>query len=69
MRNITIKNTGFAVLFTCVLCLLSFTGNDNTMKKENDVYIVNTTQIGKNIKGKNGPTPLCIYKEEQNREN
>jgi len=61
MRNITIKNAGFAVLFTCVLCLLSFTGNDNTMKKENDVYIVNTTQIGKNIKGKNGPTPLCIY--------
>ena len=43
------------------LCLQSGMVGDNTLTKENGVYIINTTEIGKNVEGYNGPTPLKIY--------
>ena len=35
--------------------------SDNTMTKEGGVYIVNTTELGKNVKGYKGTTPLKIH--------
>lgn len=43
------------------LGLQSWIANDDTMIKEDGVYVVNTTTIGKNIEGYNGPTPLKIF--------
>jgi uncharacterized protein with FMN-binding domain len=34
---------------------------DNTMTKENGVYVIDTTELGKDVEGYNGPTPLKIY--------
>ena len=31
------------------------------MTKEDGMYVVNTTTIGKDIEGYNGPTPLKVY--------
>jgi uncharacterized protein with FMN-binding domain len=49
------------IIIVGVLALQGFTTNDDTMIKENGVYIINTTTIGKNIEGYNGPTPLKVY--------
>ena len=43
------------------LCIQSAGLKDDTITKENGMYIVNTTELGKNIEGYNGPTPLKIY--------
>ena len=51
-----------AAFIVCLLILESFApGGDGVMTKEKDLYIVNTTSLGKNIEGNNGPTPLKIY--------
>ena len=34
---------------------------DDVMKKENGVYVVNTTTLGKDVVGYEGPTPLKVY--------
>ena len=44
-----------------VFAVQSFMVGDNTITKENDVYVINTTTIGKNIEGYNGPTPMKVY--------
>ena len=49
------------IIIVCVLALQGFTTNNDTMIKENGVYIINTTTIGKDIEGYNGPTPLKVY--------
>jgi len=49
------------IIIVGVLALQGFTTNDDTMIKENGVYIINTTSIGKDIEGYNGPTPLKVY--------
>ena len=49
------------IIIVGVLALQGFTTNDDTMIKENGVYIINTTTIGKDIEGYNGPTPLKVY--------
>ena len=49
------------IIIVGVLALQGFTTNDDTMIKENGVYIINTTTIGKAIEGYNGPTPLKVY--------
>ena len=49
------------IIIIGVLALQGFTTNDDTMIKENGVYIINTTTIGKDIEGYNGPTPLKVY--------
>ena len=41
--------------------LICATSGADTMTKKNGVYIVNTTKLGANVQGYNGPTPLKIY--------
>lgn len=43
------------------LCIQSAGLKDYTITKEDGTYIINTTELGKNIEGYNGPTPLKIY--------
>lgn len=43
------------------LCIQSAGLKDDTITKEDGTYIINTTELGKNIEGYNGPTPLKIY--------
>ncbi len=53
-------NSVFTLLFS-ILFFSSFMAGDNTMIKENGVYVINTTDLGKDIEGYNGPTPLKVY--------
>ena len=54
------------IIVTC-LCLIAAAAmmsagkKDDNMVKENGTYVVNTTTIGKDIIGYNGPTPLKVY--------
>ncbi|QVJ81035.1 electron transport complex protein RnfG [Prevotella sp. khp1] len=43
------------------LCIQSAGLKDDNITKEDGTYIINTTELGKNIEGYNGPTPLKIY--------
>ena len=43
------------------LVLTSANKKDDTMVKENGVYIVNTTTLGKDVIGYEGPTPLKVF--------
>ena len=51
----------FMALIVGMFCFQSFIVGDEPMTKENGVYVVNTTTIGKDIEGYNGPTPLKVY--------
>ena len=51
----------YMALIAGMFCFQSFLVGDDTMKKENDTYVINTTTIGKDIEGYNGPTPLKVY--------
>ena len=53
-------NTVFTLLIS-VLFFSSFMAGDSTMTKEIGVYIINTTELGKDIEGYNGPTPMKVY--------
>ena len=44
-----------------VMVLTSAKQSDDVMVKENGAYVVNTTQLGKNVDGYVGPTPLKVY--------
>ena len=44
-----------------VLCLMSFMAGNEIMTKENSVYIIDTTELGKNVEGYQAPTPLMVY--------
>lgn len=48
-------------LLGVALCIQSAGLKDDTITKEDGMYVVNTTTLGKNIEGYNGPTPLKIY--------
>ncbi len=48
-------------IFGLALCIQSAGLKDDTITKEDGMYIVNTTTLGKHIEGYNGPTPLKIY--------
>lgn len=41
--------------------MMSAGKKDDVMKKENGVYVVNTTTIAKDVVGYEGPTPLKVY--------
>ncbi len=51
----------FMALIVGMFCFQSFIVGDEMMTKENGMYVVNTTTIGKDIEGYNGPTPLKVY--------
>lgn len=48
-------------LIAAMLCLQSFMVGDDTITKEDGMIIINTSELGKNIEGYNGPTPLKVY--------
>ena len=54
------KRIHYAYL-TAALCLMSFMAGDDTMTKENGVYIIDTTEIGKDVEGYQATTPLKVY--------
>ena len=49
------------LLLAVALCLQSFMLGDDTMTKEDGVYVINTTEIGKDIEGYQATTPLKVY--------
>ena len=54
----------FFISATCLLMamvLMSADKKDNVMTKENGTYVVNTTTLGKDVVGYEGPTPLKVY--------
>ena len=51
----------FLALFAMVITLSSAKADDGVMTKENGMYVVNTTTLGKNVVGYVGATPLKIY--------
>lgn len=55
------KRIHYASLTAALFCLMSFMAGDDTMTKENGVYIIDTTELGKDVEGYNGPTPLRVY--------
>ena len=55
------KRVHFLFLTAAMFCLMSFMAGDNTMTKENGVYIIDTTELGKNVEGYQAPTPLKVY--------
>lgn len=53
------------LLFALMVTLSSATkGDDGVMTKENGVYVVNTTTLGKKVTGYVGATPLKVYIEK-----
>ena len=50
----------YLLLFTISFLLMSFIA-DETMTKENGTFVINTTELGKNVEGYQGPTPLKVY--------
>ena len=55
------KRVHYLFLMAAMFCLMSFMAGDNTMTKENGVYIIDTTELGKNVEGYQAPTPLKVY--------
>lgn len=55
------KRVHFLFLMAAMFSLMSFMAGDNTMTKENGVYIIDTTELGKNVEGYQAPTPLKVY--------
>ncbi len=43
------------------IVLVSAGKGDKVMVKEGGAYVVNTTELGKNVEGYSGPTPLKVY--------
>ena len=43
------------------VALTSADKKEDVMKKENGTYVVNTTTLGKDVVGYEGPTPLKVY--------
>ena len=39
----------------------SFMAGDNTMTKEDGKYVIDTTELGKDVEGYQGTTPLKVY--------
>lgn len=57
------KNSILLLACTVILgaaILIACSGGDNVMSKKKGVYTVDTSTLGSNVKGYNGPTPLKI---------
>lgn len=60
------KNRTRSIIIACscllmAVVMLSAGKRDEHMTKQNGVYIVNTTKLGKDVVGYEGPTPLKVY--------
>ena len=51
----------FSLLIVATLFLQSYMVGDDTLTKEDGMIVINTTELGKDIEGYNGPTPLKVY--------
>lgn len=51
----------YFVIAAAALVLMSAGKKDGVMTKENGAYVVNTTTLGKDIEGYNGPVPVKVY--------
>lgn len=58
MKRITILSCSLLAL---MLSLQSMKAGDDIMTKEDGMIVINTTELGKDIEGYNGPTPLKVY--------
>ena len=50
----------YLLFISITLLLMSFMA-DETMTKENGAFVINTTELGKNVEGYQGTTPLKVY--------
>ena len=50
----------YLLVISITLLLTSFIA-DETMTKENGTFVINTTELGKDVEGYQGPTPLKVY--------
>ena len=50
----------YYIIFIISFLLMGFVA-DETMTKENGAIVINTTELGKNVEGYQGPTPLKVY--------
>ena len=50
-----------AALIIGALTMQSFIANDDTMTKEDGMFVINTTTLGKDVEGYAGPTPLKVF--------
>ena len=50
-----------AVALAAAAVMLGCNSNDEHMTKKDGVYIVNTTKLGAEVQGYNGPTPLNVH--------
>ena len=58
MKRITILSCSLLAL---MLSLQSMKAGDDIMTREDGMIVINTTELGKDIEGYNGPTPLKVY--------
>lgn len=61
MKNNMKKIVLVCAALAALVVLTSAKKKDGVMTKENGVYVVNTTELGKNVDGYIGPTPLKVY--------
>lgn len=61
MKNNMKKIVLVCAALVALVVLTSAKKKDGVMTKENGVYVVNTTELGKNVDGYIGPTPLKVY--------
>lgn len=61
MKKIVMTTLSCCSMIVVALTLQSWKTSDQTMTKENGMTVINTTNIGKDIQGFMGPTPVKIY--------
>ena len=65
MKRITLLSC--SSLIAAMLLLQSFVAGDDTISKEDGMIVINTTELGKSVEGNNGPTPLKVYINKNNK--
>ncbi len=61
MKKKLIAVVAAIVVVAAAAVLVASSLKDDVMTKKNGVYVVDTTTLGKDVQGFNGPTPLKIY--------
>ena len=65
MKRITLQSC--CSLIAAMLLLQSFVAGDDAISKEDGMIVINTTELGKSVEGNNGPTPLKVYINKNNK--
>ena len=55
------KYFSLITIFFSLFIFQSFMAGDNTMTKEDGMYVIDTTELGKDVEGYQAPTPLKVY--------